>query len=444
MAAVREKIAWALAGTLALLVLAALAGRIEGGPLDPVSGPGTPTDGVRLPGTPISALPFTAGEPGSYYLTKDLSSNVGGIVIASPHVTLDLNGFTLSSTNTALTAVTVDPDITGARIRNGRIVGWGSGVRHQGSLIPTSVVVEDVVLSNTSTHAILLQQTAVVRNCAVLASGGFGIFIGFNGLVENCRVAGAGNVGIHAGARSVVRGCDVSGVTASAAAIEVVSGVVDQCIAHDNAGPGILVSRSRIVDTVSESNGGAGIALGEGSVALNCVARGNAGAGITTARASIIESCVSEANTNDGVITDVFALVHGSTVSNNFARGIEANSANLIEANALADNDFDGIDAFGRSRILNNTLRFNGDLTANLTDGAGITLGSIANYVEGNDLTSNDVGIDSPTGSNVIVRNTARNNGGGNYLFQLSDLAGVIVALANHLSSAIPHYNYTP
>ena len=70
---VRPKLAWALASALGLLVVAALAGAIEGGPLDP-PGPPASTDGVLRPGTPISALPITLNQPGSYYLTHNLAS----------------------------------------------------------------------------------------------------------------------------------------------------------------------------------------------------------------------------------------------------------------------------------------------------------------------------------------------------------------------------------
>src|SRR5262249_37026265 len=48
---------------------------------------------------PISSAPFTISQPGSYYLTTNLTVNNGdAITIATNGVTLDLNGFTISST----------------------------------------------------------------------------------------------------------------------------------------------------------------------------------------------------------------------------------------------------------------------------------------------------------------------------------------------------------
>ena len=49
------------------------------------------------PRTPISSLPYTISEPGSYYLTGNLSSTTNGIVIESNFVTVDLMGFSLTA-----------------------------------------------------------------------------------------------------------------------------------------------------------------------------------------------------------------------------------------------------------------------------------------------------------------------------------------------------------
>src|SRR6266568_6580756 len=55
--------------------------------------------------TPISSAPFTITDSGSYYLTTNVTVSSGdAITIAADNVTLDLNGFTISSTRpTALT-----------------------------------------------------------------------------------------------------------------------------------------------------------------------------------------------------------------------------------------------------------------------------------------------------------------------------------------------------
>jgi hypothetical protein len=56
----------------------------------------------RLDGTslriPISELPYTISEPGSYYVTGDLTTTSDGIIVNADNVTIDLNGFCLTDT----------------------------------------------------------------------------------------------------------------------------------------------------------------------------------------------------------------------------------------------------------------------------------------------------------------------------------------------------------
>src|SRR5262249_30290848 len=74
---------------------------ISQGPLTP---PGAPAPTMKTldqieARTPISSAPFTITNSGSYYLTTNLSVSTGNaITIATNGVTLDLNGFTISST----------------------------------------------------------------------------------------------------------------------------------------------------------------------------------------------------------------------------------------------------------------------------------------------------------------------------------------------------------
>ncbi len=133
-------VVWARINTLLLLlvllallaVLGVFATSVRGGPLDPPAAPG-PTDGVRAPGTPISSLPFAITQPGSYYLTRNLSVASGnGIRIDADGVTLDLMGFTLSGpgSNTASNGIITDATTTRRNntIRNGVLRGWYTGV----------------------------------------------------------------------------------------------------------------------------------------------------------------------------------------------------------------------------------------------------------------------------------------------------------------------------
>ena len=62
--------------------------------------------------TPLSSLPITINAPGSYYLTGNLTVGTGtAIIVIVDQVTIDLNGFTISSTASPAsgTAVLLNP-----------------------------------------------------------------------------------------------------------------------------------------------------------------------------------------------------------------------------------------------------------------------------------------------------------------------------------------------
>src|SRR5262249_9560440 len=83
---------------------------------------------VALPGP----APISIDQPGSYYLTGNLTVSAGdAITINSNQVTLDLNGFTISSTAPVSTgaAVLLPAILTDVTIMNGHI---SSGVTWQG------------------------------------------------------------------------------------------------------------------------------------------------------------------------------------------------------------------------------------------------------------------------------------------------------------------------
>src|ERR1017187_7620780 len=76
--------------------------------------------------TPIAAAPFTISNSGSYYLTGNLTVNSSSaITIATNQVTLDLNGFTISSTapSAAGSGILLVSGLTDITIVNGHIKG---------------------------------------------------------------------------------------------------------------------------------------------------------------------------------------------------------------------------------------------------------------------------------------------------------------------------------
>ena len=64
--------------------------------------------------------------------------------------------------------------------------------------------------------------------------------------------------------------------------------------------------------------------------------------------------------------------------------------------------------------------------------------------VEGNLLADNDLGIQSDSGNNTIVRNSAFDNTAGNYVLAADDIDGVLITSANDTTDTNAHYNYAP
>jgi hypothetical protein len=202
---------WGLAGALALLLIAALAGVAQGGPLDP-PGPPASTQPQVEPRTPVSSLPFTITQPGSYFLTKNLTGSSGdGITVQSDDVTIDLNGFTLSGAPGTFSGISEGPfSPTRQRwtIRNGTIANW-----------PNSAIFAQHVQNGTfadlniagnginGSEALVAGGGMTVRN--VKATGNFasGIVIGAVSTVADTVAASNGGDGIVVESQAVVRGC---------------------------------------------------------------------------------------------------------------------------------------------------------------------------------------------------------------------------------------------
>src|SRR5256885_9980710 len=76
--------------------------------------------------TPIASAPFTITNPGSYYLTTNLTVSSGNMItIATNGVTLDLNGFSLRSTAASATGygILLNSGLRNITLANGFIQG---------------------------------------------------------------------------------------------------------------------------------------------------------------------------------------------------------------------------------------------------------------------------------------------------------------------------------
>ena len=99
----------------------------------PITPPGAPAAMMKTldqvePRIPISGPTFISTS-GSYYLTGNISVASGnGIVVLAPDVTLDLNGFLISSATNQHAGVRIDPAAHRCTVKNGHIQNFGEGV----------------------------------------------------------------------------------------------------------------------------------------------------------------------------------------------------------------------------------------------------------------------------------------------------------------------------
>lgn len=216
-------------------VLGVVACLAAGGPIQPPVGPVASTmrtlDEIEVR-TPIASLPYTIDEPGSYYLTGDLTTATNGIIVQASDVTIDLMGFsivgpgpTAPNSNAVLVFSNTDENVT---VRNGTIRSFELGVNADFLEMGNATVVEDMRLLDIGGAAINLRGTNnVVRNCVAASAG----------------LKPPAAAGINA-TNAVIEGCIVGGFDTG---ISTTNGVISKCVTTGGQ-IGILCSDSLVTE----------------------------------------------------------------------------------------------------------------------------------------------------------------------------------------------------
>jgi parallel beta-helix repeat protein len=355
---------------LALTLFILPASLFAQGPLTPPGPPGPTmlTLNQVEPRTPITNLPYSITVPGSYYVTTNLTgvSAFSGITILTNDVTIDLSGFTLEGVLGSGPAISVPGPERNLAVRNGALDGWGvRGTNAYNSLF------EGLRESNSGGPGLLAGSNCIVSACSVSANYSVGIGVGNNCAVNACTVSGTSGFGILASNNCVVANCTAFGNTLYG--IDGVAGtVIRSCACYQN---------------------GAGISVGNNCAVKDCTASDNSGDGIDAVNNCTVIDCSASANGvefNNGI-----SVVNNCTVKdciasgNDFGITVNGNDC-LIVGNTFSSNTYYGVEIIGvRNRVDGNTLGNNGEV--------GIDLGSGINV------------------HNVIIRNSASNNGSFNY-----------------------------
>jgi parallel beta-helix repeat protein len=282
-----------------IATLAATAGLLVAGPLNPPGGPVTgtyktltevePRIAINLANTPGDADSlFKITQPGSYYLTGNISGVVGkhGIEIAANNVTIDLSGF----------------DLVG-------VTGMGA--------------FDGVSLTAFSA------QNIVVRNGSVRGWGDAGVDLA-NSYGLNCRIESV------LASRNIGHGITVG-----------LSAAVTACSSFDNGGDGIRTDSVCVVaDCLAYSNSGAGIDVGDGGTALRCTASFNDSTGISVGSGSTVADCVARFNTGSGITVSSQSVVRGNTSTSNGNLGGDGGGIHVLGT----DNRIEGNQCTGSDR----------------------------------------------------------------------------------------------
>jgi len=443
---------------LALLALSILDSQLSSvfaqGSLAP---PGAPAASMKSldqiePRTPISSAPCTISAPGSYYLTANLHVNGGDAIdITASGVTLDLNGFTLSSSEatpagTGINLAGANTDIT---ILNGHIQGgvtYGIGGVYGGAgfrngigfsyTIPANVRVSGVSVSGCAAYGIKLNisNSTVVDSCTVQNIGVWGIQAGSisHSVAELC-----GDTAIFAAtADSCYGNCTGSGWG-------LYSGTANNCSGL-NTGSGTGLSANNANNCYGQANGngdgldaltanncqgssgGSGTGVRAGATATGCYGHSGTGAGLSAMTAN---NCQGQAD-SDGDGLDATTASNCQGHSNGHGNGLNADQTATgcygytgtgIGLSAGCANGCSGQSDSGDNAGLSCNIAINCYGTMNGTgSGTGLSAGA-ANNCQG--TSNNGTGLWASTASSCFgssVNGTGLTSNYGNFSFGFS------------------------
>ena len=295
---------------------------------------------------PITSVPVTITRPGSYYFigSVNFSGTTGNaITVAVSDVTIDLNGFTLSSSpGVTGNGIQINNNVRNVTVRNGAIAG-------------TSTVTVSGIPPNRTWGA---------------TAGGFSNAIDTGAQTVNCRfsdlrISGCRSVGI-----SAADGVVVEGVTAAhnvGHGINVGTGTVEKCSAALNFGSGIVASAGSVTNSTAADNNQTGIA---GHAVVHCAASGN---GVNGLAGNTVNNSSSVSNKQDGIVADAVTNCVANSNGRTGIHAVDGAVTNSVVNNNRSDGILatNGVVAFCRAK--NNNVAGNGSLNIDAGGNAVLT-----------------------------------------------------------------------
>lgn len=267
------------AGLAGVAALGAITSRASAGPLSPPAGAIAPTgkpigeieartavNAVNTPGNLNAAFAITT--PGSYYLTGNITTSLLTAVSCVDGVTLDLNGFSITSAG--YYGVTLG---NRGRLLNGTISGGTVGVLGQ-----TQCNFEDLHIFASTFRCIQAANKPIISRCRIRGNTGVGIeCTADNALVEDCHFDGGGSnafTAIYLNSYSTLRNCLI--INANTGAAVGYSSRIERCSFGGCISNSATAATNGVIDGCTAAGMPAGalsaFELGDGCALLRSVA----------------------------------------------------------------------------------------------------------------------------------------------------------------------------
>lgn len=312
---------------LMVLSVVVAGGPALAGPLNPPAGPVASTPGpepriavnaVNTPGDANSV--FKISQPGSYYLTGNVSGGVSqfGIEIGASGVTLDLMGFEVVGSTFSFDGIGTDnPGFSNITVMNGTVRGWGDNGIDFGTFAVSGAVIQSVKAIANAHEGIDGGDACRITGCTALLNGRNGIVGGVASLIRDCSAVsnGAGfasiSQGFLVGDGSVIAGC------LSQSNTSLVSGGVGDIGMGFRAG-----ARCTIRECNADRNRGHGFRVGSDCTVTGCLSVENgSGSTVSAGIHATGSGNVIDGNSVNGSDFGVQVLASGNTIIRNRARG---------------------------------------------------------------------------------------------------------------------------